>query len=157
MAVAPTKRSLDLFGTLNRLSKKDFFVWDNLTEDERKEFVHLIIMRWMSGTSDERQLRLLNGIVNTYVFNIPNHKSLLTKLMAISATGKTFRYKWMKLEAGKEKAKPLSLKVLCAVYGFSMKHANTAIVHFDVNDIIQMAKDLGYQDDELKKIQKEFK
>ena len=151
------KRALDIFDLLKRIDSSDKDIYSTLTHEESKSFAPLVVMRWMSGTSDERQLRLLNGIVNTYVFNIPNHKSLLTKLMAISATGKTFRYKWMKLEAGKEKAKPLSLKVLCAVYGFSMKHANTAIVHFDVNDIIQMAKDLGYQDDELKKIQKEFK
>lgn len=155
----PVKKTfaLDIFDVLSKLSTRDTHLWEKLTEEEQKSISPLILMRWMSGTSDMRQIIMLNEFVNPYVFNIgATNKQLMMKLLAIAASGQPHRYKWNAMKKSASKLSSLGLEVLKQKYEYSTREAKEAFTYFGKDDIISIAEDLGWQLDELKKLKKEL-
>lgn len=147
---------LDIFEVLRQIDKGNYQFFDNLSEEEQKAFVPLITMRWMSGTSSDAQILILNQYVNPYVFSLFNHKALLFKLLNVASTGRSQRYKWL----GQKKAapkQPIALNLLREYYKCSSRVANEYIKLLKQEDAILMAESLGYQKDEITKLKAEFK
>lgn len=147
--------ALDIFHLLGQIDKKDMLFYSKLTDEQKKAFSPLVTMRWMSGTSDERQLTFLNHFVNPMVFNIGNHKELLYKLMCVASSGQARRYAWMAEKSGVKKIK--GLDVVMAYYDYGVREAKSVMHLLDADDIIGMAEELGYQKEELAKLKKELK
>src|SRR5688572_7896274 len=76
-----TKSKFDLFKALGSINKKDINYYKNLSEEEAKGLFPLVLMRWMTGTDDERQVVCLNEFANPYVFSLFRHKQLLANLL----------------------------------------------------------------------------
>jgi hypothetical protein len=146
---------LDIFRVLNALNERDINFFAKLTEEEQKAFQPFLVQRWMSGTSDARQVYFINALANPYVFTLPNHKQLLWYLLVVANSGKSQRYVWNKLPAGSTSPKPLSTKIVAQYFNYSMKEAGEAVHALSKNDILNIAVDLGMQPDELSKIKKE--
>lgn len=144
--------AFDLFEGLARLSRGDHQWYDNLSEEDKKAASPFVIGRWMTGTSDQAQLVRLNTFVNPYVFSLGQDKSLLFKLLASAATGKSGRYSWLKAPSAK-KATKLRLEVIKQFYGASSREAATYSV--SPEDILEMAEALGWEKEELTKLKKE--
>lgn len=149
------QRTLDLFKLLSKISQKDWEYVLSLTDEELKEAAPFVISRWLSGTSSAQQIYLLNYTVNPYVFELQKHKLLIFQLMTIATSGKSQRYTWMKLP-GKQFSKPLACKVLCEYYGYSHQQAQEALPILSVEHILEYAQELGWQTDDLKKLNKEL-
>ena len=49
----------NLFDFLSRLSKGDVKYLQSLPEEHLKSFAPLVIMRWLTGTTDKKQIRYL--------------------------------------------------------------------------------------------------
>ena len=148
---------LDIFRVLNALNEKDAGFYSGLTEAEQKAFQPFLVMRWMSGTADARQVYFINEFVNPFAFSLPNHKELLWYLLILSNSGKQQRYTWNKLPASANSPKPASTKVVAKYYNYSMKDAIDALVVLSYQDVVELAEELGTQPDELAKIKKEYK
>lgn len=146
---------LDIFRVLDALNRRDIEFYSKLTEEEQKAFQPFLVMRWMSGTSDARQVYFINHFANPYVFALPNHKELLWYLLVVASSGRSQRYVWNKLPARASSPKPLSAKVVAQVFKYSMNDASEAVHVLSKNDILDMATDLGMQSDEISKIKKE--
>ena len=66
--MAEKKHKLDIFRVLDHTSRKDQKFYRELTDDEQKAYMPLVAMRWMTGTTDARQIYFLNELVNPFVF-----------------------------------------------------------------------------------------
>jgi hypothetical protein len=155
--MSKNERKLDLFNALNRLSRKERDYYNTLSEAEKKEFLPLIIMRWMSGTKDANQVYLLNEVVNPFVFGLHKHKELLADLLTISASGRGQRYTWMKAKNKAISKAPIATSVIQEMYSYTMVQANEALQILSDEAIIEYAEKLGRQSDEISKLKKELK
>ncbi len=147
--------ALDIFQLLGRIDKGDKSIWNTLTDEQKKSFSPLVVMRWMSGTSDPRQLIYLNEFVNSKVFSIGDHKELIMQLMAVSSSKQPKRYQWMSLKPNKNKFK--GLDVVCEYYDYSHRDGKEALKILKPEDIIEMANELGYDKEKISKLKKELK
>jgi len=148
--------ALDIFHLLGQIDKKDTLFYSKLTDEQRKAYSPLVSMRWMSGTSDERQIIYLNELVNRFVFNMGDHKELLFKLQCAASSGTPRRYNWMaaKTSGGK---KNKGLDIVMQYYDYGVREGKAAMALLGSEDILLMAEELGYQKEELAKLKKELK
>ena len=106
------KHKLDIFRVLNHTSRKDISFFNQLTEEEQKAYQPLVVMRWLTGTTDARQIYFINELVNPFVFSLPNHKQLLYNLMTTCTTGTPQRYYWNKTLSKKTTGTPATISVI---------------------------------------------
>lgn len=144
----------DLFAGLSSLSKGNMNWYKSLSPEAQKQAHPYVIARWMVGTSDVAQLIRINTFVNPYLFTLPEEKDLLFKLLAASATGNTYRYKWMK-PPGSSTAK-ISAEVVSRYYDVTLREGELYLFNHDSADVMEMAEALGYDKDELTKLKKEL-
>ena len=93
--------ALDLMSTLEAADRGLFDYYDNLTEQERKAFAPLVLMRWMSTVGDANPSQAyhviaINDLVNLGLFQLQkNHPELVWKLMCVAGTGKRQQHQWI--------------------------------------------------------------
>lgn len=155
MSKAPPKHKTDIFEVLGNLNKKNEDYITSLPDDQQKAIQPLLLQRWMSGTSDARQVYLLNEVANPYVFSLYKHKQLLWQLLTVCAPGKFAKYQWMSQKGAGAVNKPLSTQVVSEYYKYSTRHAKDAVAVLSAEQILELAQELGYQPDEIAKIKKE--
>lgn len=151
------QHKLNIFEVLGRISKKDTNYFGTLTEEEQKALMPLVVMRWLSGTKDARQIYFLNELVNPFVFPLANHKELLVDLMSTCCSGSSQRYKWTKALSKKSSKTPMTVGVIKDYFGYSTTDAVDSLVLLSDSDILSYAEHLGRQPDDIKKIKKELK
>ena len=157
MAKKPVKRKLDIFQVLDHISRKDTKYYRNLTEEEQKAFMPLVVMRWLSGTSSGRQVYFINELVNPSVFTNHQHKELLYYLLTICAPGEKRRYFWNKTLSKKSTSCPTTVSVIREYFGYSTTEALEALPLLTDIDILLYAENLGRQKDDVTKIKKELR
>lgn len=152
------ERALDVFQLLAQIDRKNYEVWDTLTDEQKKEFSPLVVMRWMAGTTDPVQIIFLNEIVNVSVFPLGDHKELLLKLLTVCSNGGTKRYSWInyKVSGGKKTGK-LSTALIANQYNMSIKEAEDARRLFSPEEIMELAEIHGLQKEEIADLKKELR
>lgn len=145
-----------MFETLNKISKKDRKYFQNLSEQEKKEFAPVVIMRWLAGIKDPAQIFFLNELVNPFVFDLYYHKDLLYKLMTICTDGSGHRYTWMKAK-GKSISMPSTVKLVKMHYSYSTTEAQSALEILNEADVLELAEAYALDKDEIAKIKTEYK
>lgn len=152
-------RKLDIFDVIKNVDAKNVNFYSELSDEEKKAFVPFLVSRWLSGTSNARQVYFLNEIVNPFLFvsHIQrDHKELLWKLFTITGTGKPYKRSWIKLPK-KDIAKPVSTKLVAQRYNYSLRDAADAMKCLTGNDILDIADDLGIQKEIISEVRKEWK
>ena len=144
----------DLFSFLDKLNHRDFNAYTELSAEDKKAVSPLVVMRWLSGTSDPAQLLMLNEYVNKYVFNLGTEKELLFKLMAACCSGGVRRVSWIKGPSAPKNT--LSADVVRKTYECSTREAVSYLEVLTELDIMNMAEDLGWSKEELKKLKLEI-
>lgn len=148
------KPKVDLFKVLPKLNSADLSYWQSLNVDEKKTLAPVVVMRWLSCVKDKKQVVHLNHLVNSLVFNMYHHSELLFKLMMASCTDGTKRYQWLKKNTILKK-KPLQLGIIKRFYKCSLLEAKEYIQGHSFDDIVEMAQDLGEDNDLIDKLRKE--
>lgn len=147
---------LDIFGLLGKIDKKNSGdIYASLSEDEKKGFAPLVVMRWMSGTSDAQQIMLLNSFINPLVFVLGKHPHLLMRVLQVCSSKVSKRYQWLPVKSKKKNTE--SLKVVGEYLEMSQREVKMLNPFPNDSEIMQMAEELGYDKDVLKKIEKELK
>ena len=146
---------LDMFEVLKQIDKQNITFYDNLEPAQKKQFVPLLTMRWLSSGSKVQQ-QMLNTIVNPMVFKLHRHPGLLYKLMVATSDGKAKRYSWVKKKS-KEKNPAMSIEIIARYYEVSKKDAARYRSQLSSEDILDMADSLGYDKDQIKKLKTELK
>ncbi len=151
------KYKLDIFKVLERLSVKDRKYFANLSEEEMKSLQPLVLMRWMSGTSDSRQVYFLNELCNPLVFPLTKHKKLLLDLLMISSSGKNKRYIWNKAKGKTIPNTPKAVSIIKEHFGYNTREALDVLKILSNEEILDIAEQHGKQVDEIKELSKELK
>jgi hypothetical protein len=150
------KFALDIFSLLGKIDNpKSKDIYSDLSDVEKRSFAPLIVMRWLSGTSDERQIILLNEFVNKYVFTLGKHPHLLMQLMQVASSKTSKRYQWIGVKSNKKNNN--SRKVVQEYFDMSAREVNLMNPFPNEAEIMQMAEELGWQKDEMTALKKEFK
>jgi hypothetical protein len=150
------KFSLDIFGLLQDLNNpKSDDIYAKLSDAEKKGFAPLVVMRWMTGTSDEQQIMLVNEFVNPAVFPLAAHPHLLMLLLQVSNTKTNKRYQWLSNTGSKSKNTE-AVRAVCEYFEMSKREAERLNPFPPAEEIIQMAEELGWQKDEMSKLKKEI-
>lgn len=155
--MSQTKYKLNIFETLNKISKKDASYFNQLSVDEQNSLQPLVVMRWLTGTDNARQIFFLNELVNPFVFALTNHKELLVHLMTVCCSNRNGRYKWKKLVNTKTSKYPMCNKIIQQFFGYSSKDAKEAFLLLDDDTIISYAEQLGTQTIDIRAIKKELR
>lgn len=153
---SPTKHKLDIFEVLNNIDLKNRNYCKTLSDDQKKAFAPFVVMRWLTGTGNARQVYFINEIVNPYAFSLQKHKELLMYLMMICTTGKKQRYSWVAPSKKKKKTSKL-ISLVQKYFGYNQKHAIDALPLLTDDDLLSYATQLGYQKNEITEIKKELK
>lgn len=146
--------ALDLFAFLGQLNKRDLQAYSKLSDDAKKQAHPLVIMRWLSGTSDPAQIIRLNEFANKYVFALVSEKELLFKLLAAACTGRVSRNNWLK-GPGTHSTR-LALEAIKAKYQCSDREAKEYLPLLNAADLVLCAEDAGWDKDQIKKLETEL-
>ena len=147
---------LDIFKVLGDLSTGDHLTYRKLSDDEKKGFAPLVIMRWMTGTSDAGQIIAINTYANKAIFPLGKHPELLAMLLASCSTQKRARrYNWLGLKSSKKKK--LAHQVVMEYFDYSSREMARISSLPPDEEILMMAESLGWQKDEITKLKKELK
>lgn len=165
MKAKPKTFKLDIFKVLRAIDTRKYTFYQNLTDEERKSFAAIVILRWLSVVSDENKelceyyLQATNDLVNVHFWHseITKHPELQYLLLSLCGIGAEQRHTWIKGPINKKKTSQL-IELVRRYY----PTANNNEIEFflrnnSTDDIIQLAKDFGYQNDEIKAIKKEIK
>lgn len=147
------KYALDIFDLLNRLNSDEGDIYSSLTVEERASFAPLVVMRWLSGSTDAAEILAVNEFINPNVFSLSKHPHLLMKLMQVCVNKKKKRYNWV--AAAPSSRKSLSLMVMQESLGLSPREVHK-IKHPPPAEILKMAEEIGWQQDEISKLKKEL-
>jgi hypothetical protein len=153
--MATKERSLDIFTLLDQIDRKNFDIWESLTEEQRKDFSPLVVMRWMSGSSSIRQTVFLNEIVNPVVFSLGDHKEFLMKLLTVCSSGEKKRYSWKNYKLSGSKNSKHAVELISSYYNLSLKEAEDSLKLFSPEEILELGELHGLQKDELRNLKKE--
>lgn len=147
---------LDIFGLLGDLNNpKAGDIYSKLTDEEKKGFAPLVVMRWMSGTSDERQIMLLNEFVNPRVFPLAKHPHLLMRLLQASSSKTNKRYNWLGVKSKKKNVE--AIRAVQEYFDMSDREVKLLNPFPPEEEVLAMAESLGWQKDEMAKLKKEYK
>jgi hypothetical protein len=144
-----TQNKLDIFDILKSIDNFDIEYFDNLTEDEIKTLHPLVIMRWLSGTKDLKQIVRVNSIVNPFVFSLHKERKLLTRLLLCCSTSKKM-YSWKKRK--KQERSSLRSQLIQEYYDCTLKEALLLDKSITLEDLVAMAEDVGYDNELIKKL-----
>jgi hypothetical protein len=148
---------LDIFSVLSKLNSGDLHIWEKLSEEERKGFSAYIITRWMSGTSDEYQIMCLNELVNPHVFSaVGKNPEIMAKLLACCGTKSSKRFSWIGESKRSGKESSMALDVVKEYFDYTSREAKSQLSLLENCDIIEMAEELGWQTEDLKKLKKDL-
>lgn len=141
---------LNIFDVLTQINKKNFHYLDTLSDDVRKQFSPYVVYQWLTCTDNPEQYALLAHLVNDKVLELSNHPGLVYKLFCATSCGPHTRYNWMY----KKKGSSAPIKIVAEYLKCSNRVAKMHVSYFSKDDIIKMAKKLGYQDTEIKSLLK---
>jgi len=149
----PKKYKLNIFDVLDRINKKDRFYYRNLSDEDKKGILPVVLMRWLTGTKSPLHIELVNKIVNPVVFDFYHHPELQWFLLTLCGSGG--RYKWMKARTKPKLTLPI--EIIKIYYGYSTREAMEVLPILSNDDIIELAEDLGKDDKLIKELKKELK
>ena len=154
-AVSERKFKLDIFDLLRRIDAKEADIYSRLTAEERSGFSALIVQRWLSGTKDEGQVMALANFSNRGVFSLAKHPHLQLRLLQACASGRQHQYAW--LPFGPKVTHKLYDKAVTEFLGISQRELRLLDPLPTTEEALEMARQLGWQKDELAALQKEVK
>jgi hypothetical protein len=151
----------DIFQVLRKINSKDYEFIRSLSDEDKKAINPYMILRWMFGTSNPATMIWLNELVNPVIWGVKKddageeHYNIKMFLLAICGTGsKSSDFKWIKTKG--EGKYPTALQVIREYYGYSTAHAKDALSILDPTAVVDLAEQLGYQPDDIKKLKKEL-
>jgi hypothetical protein len=147
---------LDIFDLLGKLNNpKSGDIYSKLSDEEKKGFAPLVVMRWMSGTSDEQQIMLINEFANPSIFALGKHPHLLMQLLQASSSKTNKRYQWLGIKSKKKNVE--ALRAVQEYYCMSIRETKGLNPFPSQDEVLRMAESLGWQKEEITKLQKEYK
>lgn len=150
------ENKLDIWELLRKIDDKDRDFLTKLTTEQRKGFVPIVTLRWLTGGGNDAQVLNLNEIVNSTVFNLYKHPGLLYDLMIAATPKGRKQYRWIKA-AKKKKTTSRRADVIRRYLDTSPAEAESFIPLYSDEEILDMATALGETSEAIKLLKSELK
>lgn len=154
---------LDIGKVLEAADRHNLDFYSTLSDEEKKAFTPYTVMRFMSSVKDasvegdQYFLLMINDIVNRNFFDLGKHPELQWKLLALIGTGKKYFHNWIAPIGKKSKASRVRDLLIKRYETLKEDDIDLLISINSTEDIVNLAKDMGYPDDEISQIKKELK
>ncbi len=159
--IGKKQHKLDLSQVLYNLDTRNKAFYSNLSDEEKKGYTPLILMRFMSsapnqGGLHEYHLEAVNEIVNRDFWSLSKHPELQHKLLSICGVGKKQFHSWIPNSKKQTKTKLFDFlkKVLPDA------NDDEIALYLKINsldDFKSLLKEYGLQDKEMKEILEQLK
>lgn len=141
-----------LFDHIKEIEGQNLDFYEKLTDEEKKEVSHFMLLKWMSYTSDPKQVLHMNALVNPRVFALYKYKSLLYKLLVAACTG-SHHYKWLKRDTKKSSG---VLKMISDAHNCGMRDAEEILELYSKEELLDLCAEMNYDKAEADKVKKEI-
>lgn len=148
---------MTIFDILRNITYDNKSFLDNVSEEDLKVFNPYIILMMLCGAKCDRDYHVYTcaEYMNKYIFSLRDHPKLLYKLFcATNATHNYTYYEFIKNE--NIHPMPYTIAAIKEYYQYTDKQALDVLNIFDINDIMQLADNLGYSDKQINKLKKEL-
>lgn len=158
-----TDRKLDIFkNLLTEIDKGNINYYEKLSDDEKKEFSPLIIMRYLSSSENNNnispyQIKVINEFVNKHFFSISSHHELIYKLMSGISLGKKIFHPWIPMSKKFKHKEKLCKLIILSYPDANDDEIDLILSQLDIENLKDMCVDSGMDDTEIKEIIKLFK
>lgn len=152
---------LDLATVLNAIDRQDLEFYSGLSDEEKKSYVPLILMKYMSSLTDQSKntayaVLATNDLINIGFWNLSKHPELQHKLLCLAGLGKKQYRPWI---SGKKSHK--NSKIHNWLNSF-MPEANELEIEiflskFDKKSWLDFLNSSGLTDSEVKELASAFK
>jgi len=140
------KYKLDIFEVLRKADLQDYEWFDNLSDDEKKEFKPWLVQRWLSS----KKLNLVNEITNPMIGNLP--PEMCWRLFCAIGIKGTSGYKFPVAGKNSSKQSNILLDLVTSHYQVSTKVALGYIPLLTKENFMELATLEGIDDPEIKKL-----
>lgn len=156
------ERKIDIFSIMRKLDSGNKNIYHGLDKESKKEldsFIGFLALRWMSASDDNSDaayyVEVVNDIANPDYFKLSDHRELQSKLLAICGARKRVRHCW--ISPPKNRVGNLAFRVVLEAYPHLKDDEILLWIEQCGRDLIMdMARRLGWQEEELKKLEKEL-
>jgi hypothetical protein len=139
----------------------DFY--DTLTDEQKKGFAPLVVMRYMSAVNSyagrktvEEHIINVNETVNIGFWDLTKHPELQWKLLALTGSGRNQRHEW--ITGPKKKTTNRIDNLILGLYpNLNSLELDIAKSKLTRDSLKQLCRDYGMSDDEIKPYVEEFK
>ncbi len=147
---------LDIFETLKAIDGHNFDYLSQKSEEERKGFTPLVVMRWAASTTDRKlsdyQIVAINERVNNHFWELSDHPELQFKLMASCGTGRVLSHKWIGMAKSGKKTDALTLFLEDVWPDANELEIQIILDQFDIDSLTGFLISCGLDDKEEKAI-----
>lgn len=139
---------------LNAIDNNDLEFYNNLNEDQKKEFSPWVAMRFASSAAGGNvvssfYLMMVNELVNKNFNDLYKYPALQWKLLACCGAGQKIYHPWIKPPKGVKKNKLESL--ISKTYPGANYDEIQMMLELNTDaELKQLAKEMGYDDKEIK-------
>jgi len=161
--MAESKHKLDMFGkVLPALDRRDRNFYNNLTDEEKKGYSALVLMRAMSSLGDqnphaEYELLAVNDIVNIGFWSLSKHTELQHLLLCTAGLGSKQYHPWISAKGKVTKTNLIDQFFMEMNPGMNEQELELMRSQHDPKSIKRLAQDAGKSDSEIKRLVEDAK
>jgi hypothetical protein len=162
MAQTQKKNGLDLSRVLSELDKGNKSFYRNLSDEERKSYVPLVLMRYMSSLSDQSSnnayaIIAANDLVNVGFWQLSKHPELQHLLLCLTGLGSKQYRPWISNKNKISKTKLLDEFFMELHPGINQDELQILKDGFDDKSFKKLCHAAGKSDQETKYLMEDFK
>ena len=154
---------LDMFKTvLPALDKRDKSFYANLTDEEKKGYAAVVLMRAMSSLGDQNTqaayaVLMVNDLVNIGFWSLAKHPELQHLLMCLGGSGSKQYHPWVPVKGKSSKTKLIDAFMTELNPGINDDELDLLRANHDANSIKRLAQDAGKSESEIKALVEDAK
>lgn len=155
------KKKLDLTQVLSAFDLKNGEFYENLSDDEKKQYSALVLMRFMSSAPDqggnhEYHLLAVNDFVNRDFWTLSKHVDLQHRLLCLVGLGKKTFHAWI-AQDGKVAHKNNVKDFMKQMYeGINKQELELLIKKITPDEFYELALESGADDKRVEKLVEDF-
>jgi hypothetical protein len=160
--MAEKKYKLELASVLGALDRRDFNYYSKLTDEEKKGYVPVVLMRYMSSLTDQNTMApiavlAVNDLVNIGFWSLSGHDELLHKLLCLSGiSGKQYR-PWLATKKSKKPGNKIDEWILEKYPELNAQEISLIMRNLSADQFSKWIKDHGVDDKIVKLLLDEWK
>jgi hypothetical protein len=162
MAQKSKKHGLELSKVLNELDSGNKRFYRDLSDEEKKSYVPLVLMRYMSSLGDQSKnqayaIIAANDLVNIGFWQLSKHPELQHLLLCLTGLGSKQYRPWISNKSRSSKTKILDELLLELHPGINQDELQIIKSSFDDKSLKRLCHSAGKSDQETKALMEDFK